>query len=449
MIEAVRGGRISEERVSASVARILRLKEESGLFNRLPLTNQDLDKTLRKKDHLKLANEIAYRSVQIQEWNLNHDLSELNVAIIASKIIEEKIIGTDLMKLGQSTTLHTFEGLEPSVGDYQKILENLGNSNYVVFCSYNSWKIPKQLELLRAVSKLKPTACIAVRDPYDLDAHHHSTVKIATYSPTSCSLQVVAEWLSGKTRPLIISSEQAQNIGEKIWYNECRNRVDQLTFWSENEPFPSVGIGHFIWPPKEYDGVFSRGRFHSVIEFMHKHHVQTPGWLLKARFTPWPTREKFYHEFDSVKMKELRSFLVETVPYQARYMVERVNEAFGEIVISIPKEKRKSEINQFFKVGRKFNGPYILVDYLNFKHEGTDPKERYCGQGWGLRQVLEAMADADAGQEPIPEKEFAVTAKMLLKQRVANSPDPQKEEKWMPGWVNRLNAYYNLESDPP
>ena len=448
MIKAVRDGRISEERVNASVTRILKLKKESGLFDRLPLTNQDLVETLQKKDHLKLAHEIAYRSVQIQECDFNYDLSELNVAIVAPKTIENKIRGTDLMKLGQSVTLHTFKSLEPSAEECQKILENLKSSDYVVFCSYNSWKTPRQLELLRAVSKLKPTACIAVRDPYDLDVHHHSKVKIATYSPTSCSLQVVADWLSGKTKPLEITFEQAQDVGKKIWYNECNNRVDQLTFWSENEPFPSIGVGHFIWPPKDYDGIFSKGRFNSVIKFMHEQHIKIPVWISNAEFSPWTTREKFYNEFDSVKMKELRSFLVETVPYQARYMAERLNEAFSEIVISTPVEKRKSVINQFFEVGRQFNGPYILIDYLNFKHEGTNPKERYCGKGWGLQQVLESMTNSDADQNSSPEKSFAANAKMLLKQRVANSPNPQTEQKWLPGWANRLNTYYNLESDP-
>ena len=447
VVRAVKGGRISEERVNASVTRILKLKKESGLFDRLPPTNQDLTETLQKKDHLKLAHEIAYRSVQIQECDFNYDLSTLNVAIIAPKIIENKIRGTDLMRLGQSVTLHTFKNLEPTADEYQKILENLENSHYVIFCSYNSWKIPKQMELLKAVSKLRPTACIAVRDPYDLDIPNHSKVKIATYSPTSCSLQVVADWLSKKTKPLDITLEQAQDIGKKIWHNECNTRVDQLTFWSENEPFPSIGIGHFIWPPKEYDGIFSRGRFNSVIKFMHEHHVNIPVWILNAEFSSWSTREKFYNEFGSQKMEELRSFLVETVPYQARYMAERLNEAFCEIVLSTPLDKRKSVINHFFEVGRQFNGPYILIDYLNFKHEGTNPKERYAGKGWGLQQVLESMADGDINQKSSPEKRFALNAKTLLKQRISNSPNPQIEQKWLPGWSNRLNTYYNLEND--
>ena len=243
-------------------------------------------------------------------------------------------------------------------------------------------------------------------------------------------------------KPLDISYDQAQNIGKKIWYNECKHRIDQLTFWNENEPFPSIGIGHFIWPPKVYEGIFKEGRFHKVIEFMDKNNIKFPKWLLNEKFCSWSTREEFYLEFNSVKMKELRSFLIESVPYQALYMAERLNEAFSEIVLSLPSEKRKGVINQFFRVARTLNGPYILIDYLNFKHEGTNSKERYYNQGWGLKQVLEAIANVDIVPDASPEKIFAKTAKLLLQRRILNSPNPKQMEQWLPIWNERLRTYY-------
>ena len=32
-----------------------------------------------------------------------------------------------------------------------------------------------------------------------------------------------------------------------------------------------------------------------------------------------------------------------------------------------------------------------MIDYVNFKGEGTNPKERYHGEGWGVLQVLDGM----------------------------------------------------------
>lgn len=195
MLEAIRCGRISEQRLDESVNRILNLKEKMNLFERVSPTEEDLFKALQCKKHFKVAHEISRRSLSFKEGNLLEDLSKLNITIIAPKILEEKIMRTDLMMLGKSVTLSTFEDFAPSE-DYKKhVLERIKNTEYVIFCSYNSWKTPEQLELLQSVSRLKPTVTIAVRDPYDLDIPHCSTVKIATYSPTSSSLQAAAEWL--------------------------------------------------------------------------------------------------------------------------------------------------------------------------------------------------------------------------------------------------------------
>lgn len=46
---------------------------------------------------------------------------------------------------------------------------------------------------------------------------------------------------------------------------------------------------------------------------------------------------------------------------------------------------------QFYRVSNSPNGLYALIDYVNFKGEGTSETERYNGQGWGLLQILENM----------------------------------------------------------
>ena len=79
-------------------------------------------------------------------------------------------------------------------------------------------------------------------------------------------------------------------------------------------------------------------------------------------------------------------------------------------------------------------GAFCLIDYVNFKGEGTNPAERYKGQGWGLLQVLEGMA------EPSPAG-FAESAKRVLSRRVANSPAARGEKRWLAGWHNRCDGY--------
>jgi beta-N-acetylhexosaminidase len=204
LLQAVKSGRVKEEQVDESVQRILTLKKKAGLFDREPPTRKDIADNLRKKAHLDCAKQIAYRSVSIKKGVIPLELSQKNVAIIAPRILGEKIKGTDLIALGRATVVITYEGLEPTPEEREQILEQTRNSDYIIFCSYNAWKASKQLELLEYLAAGKPTACIASRDPYDLDLSSSPEILIATYSPTACSFQVVAEWFKGRSNRLDI-----------------------------------------------------------------------------------------------------------------------------------------------------------------------------------------------------------------------------------------------------
>jgi hypothetical protein len=257
---------------------------------------------------------------------------------------------------------------------------------------------------------------------------------------------------SSNQKPIQISFLQAQEIAQKIWKSECSNNIDSLSFansndllifWNIHEPFPSIGMGHFIWPPKSYRGIFSEGRFHRVIEYFKKQNVKIPIWLDRARYCPWETRDEFYKDFNSKKMKEFRNFLIDTKNFQAMYMIERLNEAYFKILNAVSKRKKEHVIKQFSKLSKTTQGIYILVDYLNFKHEGTNPKERYCNQGWGVLQVLEEMNDMQSDR--FLEKEFARAAKFVLKRRITNSRIHDcslNEQIWWDNWSKRLNTYY-------
>jgi len=83
-------------------------------------------------------------------------------------------------------------------------------------------------------------------------------------------------------------------------------------------------------------------------------------------------------------------------------------------------------------------GLYVLLDYTNFKGEGTLKSERYHGQGWGLLQVLEHMDP----KEPNKLKAFAQSAQAMLSRRIKNSPPARGEERWRKGWNVRLKTYW-------
>jgi hypothetical protein len=97
--------------------------------------------------------------------------------------------------------------------------------------------------------------------------------------------------------------------------------------------------------------------------------------------------------------------------------------------------EREKILRNFYHVAAEPLGPYALVDYVNFKGEGTLESERYKGEGWGLLQVLEAMREGPALVE------FQRAAESVLSRRVKNSPPGRGESRWLPGWKNRIRTY--------
>lgn len=440
LLQAVKEGLISEERLNQSVERILRLKEQAGLFEEPPLFKAPLEALCGTIEHLDLAKQIAYHSVEITEGLFPLPLKAKKIAILAPDVLQSRIEQTSFTSLGENAFFYYFNYLNPTQKEITDILEHIDSYDYVVFFSYNAWKRPKQLQFLETISiKRKLNVLVATGDAKDHDFISHVDLKIATYSPSIPSLQVAAEYIIGETNPLHMSPEETVSIGMKIWKNTSEQNTYDLTYWKEGEEFPSMGIGHFTWPPYTYRGPFSKGNFHELLDFFLEHKVPLPPWLEKCHFSPWATRAQFYREIDSEKMKELRAILCNTIPLQANYLRAKLDSAFLDMIRTLSIKERKHLTKQFFHIANTPQGHYILTDYLNFKNSGTDPKERYNEEGWGLLQVIQKMGSEGAPQDPIAD--FVLSAKTLLEHRIKNAPPERGEELWLPEWLKRLSTY--------
>ena len=236
-----------------------------------------------------------------------------------------------------------------------------------------------------------------------------------------------------------LSKAEAGRIGRKIWQNESGGTIAGLTAWNTGENFASLGIGHFIWYPKNQRGPFAES-FPKFVSFAAAHSARLPAILKRpgASECPWNSREEFLHSKNSADMIALREFLTHTIDLQAQFMVQRLQEALPKMLEEAPSSARPGIKENFEKVAANAQGIYALVDYVNFKGEGTLATERYRGQGWGLLQVLEGMSDDSSNSAT---KNFAQSAKIVLNRRVHNSPPERKESRWLPGWLNRIKTY--------
>ena len=211
-----------------------------------------------------------------------------------------------------------------------------------------------------------------------------------------------------------------------------------LTSWNSGEDFASLGIGHFIWYPKNARGPFEES-FPKLVDYISAHGGKLPDILLSRGSCPWNSRAEFIAATQTPAMKQLRQFLGDTVALQAEFLVKRLQEALPKMLGEIDEAGRAQIQKQFKRVANTPSGCYALVDYVNFKGEGVLATERYAGQGWGLLQVLEGMSGERQDRGAVVS--FAASAKKVLANRVRNSPPARNEARWLPGWVNRINTY--------
>ena len=234
-----------------------------------------------------------------------------------------------------------------------------------------------------------------------------------------------------------IDAGEASALAAKVWRNESGGDLDKILWWNAGEAFASAGIGHFIWYPPGAEGPFHES-FPDLLAFLSSRSVPMPEWLAQdpTRGCPWSTREEFFDQRDGPEARELRRFLIDTTALQAEFMVARLGSALDNIIAVIPADEADLIASRFCALAATRLGRYALVDYVNFKGEGTKLEERYAGQGWGLAQ---ALAEMHGG---LPANvDFAEAAARVLERRVGNAPAGRREQRWLRGWLRRVDSY--------
>ena len=161
--------------------------------------------------------------------------------------------------------------------------------------------------------------------------------------------------------------------------------------------------------------------------------------MVKNKYSPWKSRQELNNLKNSknADIEELTNFLYSNKDLQVMFIFKRLEASLEKMLEA--SDNKENVKKQFYRVANSPNGLYPLIDYVNFKGEGTNPKERYTGQGWGLLQVLENMKGTETGKAALTE--FSNSAKFVLQRRVNNSDPSKNEKKWLQGWFNRCNTY--------
>jgi hypothetical protein len=237
-----------------------------------------------------------------------------------------------------------------------------------------------------------------------------------------------------------ISKADGLVIAQRVFKNECSVEKNCLLEWNAGEDFLSLGLEHFIWFPEESSGIF-KDSFRSYLKYAQKEGRHLPVSLDKHPFPPclWSSRKEFLNSKQTQEYQEIENFIRNTKDCQADYLIETTRRSLKKIINAVP-EKQRARITKYLSVlTSQPQGLYAVIDYINFKGSGTGPNERYQGEGWGLLQVLQEMSDMPNAKETL--EEFVRSAKIVLTHRVFNAPKGRHEEKWLKGWLHRVDTY--------
>ena len=234
-----------------------------------------------------------------------------------------------------------------------------------------------------------------------------------------------------------LTDKQVEALGLLIWKNEGQQKLQHLTTWNRNENFPSLGLGHFIWYPGKEKGRFKE-QFPALLNYFQIHGVPLPQWLDTSKPAPWKSREQFYKEFAGEQLSGLRIFLSEHLDLQVKFIILRLEKAIPLILAACEQEQKSRVKDNLMHLTATPEGLFTLLDYINFKGEGLSAKERYQGEGWGLKQVLLTMPE----EYNNPLRAFGLAADEVLTRRVKNAP--RDEFRWLKGWRVRVHAYQSL-----
>lgn len=202
--EAVASGRITQDRLDESVARILRMKYERGIVQQPYVTERRVDRVVGTAEHQQVAQSITDRTVTAVAnpgGALPTQVEGRSVLVTGAGVAPVGALGDRLAAQGAvSQVVET--GLAPTAAKQAEAVAAASGKDLVVVLTNKAWANAGQQQL---VSQLQatgvPVVVVAVRDPYDAAYVSPDLPFLATYSSTAVSMESVVRVLTGQVAP--------------------------------------------------------------------------------------------------------------------------------------------------------------------------------------------------------------------------------------------------------
>jgi beta-N-acetylhexosaminidase len=212
--EALRAGRLSEERIDASVRRILALKQRRGLFAAPPTDPGTINRVVGSVEHLHRAREITAAST-----TLIRDDEQL-VPLIRRPLC---LLGADADAIARLATAFTAAGLgvtrlvtgpQPDRTTIDRARQSAHAAGQTVIITSGGYRSRGQRALVRAVREAaERVVLVAIGEPYDAGLITAGGTMLLSYSATPIALDAAVDVLLGRRRA---SGRLPVAIGENL-----------------------------------------------------------------------------------------------------------------------------------------------------------------------------------------------------------------------------------------
>lgn len=213
VLNAVRGGELTEARLDESILRVLRLKSKLGLLDDPFVTGSGVDRAVGTPAHLRTADQIADRTTTLlvnKEGLLPLSRRRTPKVLVvgadpASPSLSDgpptTVLAGALTELGfTATALST--GTAPSTATIAKAVAAARDADAVVVGTYNVTATGSQKTLVdQLVATGVPVIAVAIRNPYDVAQLPGVGACLAAYSWTDVELRAAARVIAGRRHP--------------------------------------------------------------------------------------------------------------------------------------------------------------------------------------------------------------------------------------------------------
>ena len=206
VLDAVRSGELTEERIDISVKRILRLKWDLRLVQDPYADAAQAQQITRSPAHLAQAQALTDRTTTL----VKNDADVLPLARAGQKVLvtgwgvsPTQTVADKMEARGASTSVYE-TGERPTQARIDEAVTRAQTNDVTVVLTNRAWMAANsgQQSLVRQLHATgKPVVVVAVRDAYDIAHFEEVPTYVATYSYSAVSLESAVRVLYGEIEP--------------------------------------------------------------------------------------------------------------------------------------------------------------------------------------------------------------------------------------------------------